>query len=889
MRNLTSCICILGLSGVASAEVVMDQIGDMDGSGIGTNIMASQYFEASFAQYSIVLADNFSVTADTNITNVEMVLGGWNGFVDPSSVTAYEVNFYSSPDAAGSNLVGDVASNTIDAADATQDPNWTGANYLMGLPTAMVAPAGGSWVGVIPHNEFGTGGQTGCADSVLGDSTSAIQANPGGGFGFGPWQEVGADGAYRMNSDGVADPCASPLPMPCPEDLDGDGSVAIGDILLIIGDFGAVGDGTFRPAGDCAPLPNGDCATTITDLLAVVAAFGADCNVYGACCYDDGTCADGSTADDCAAMGGSYLGDNSMCSDGGCVAAACCVGTDCLMLTGDACTGFGGTWHDGYDCTSWDCTAATPGDECADAIEVMDGANAFDTSLMTPSTPAPEDMCPGTYFDWGESNDGWYMYTATMDGSTNFSTCDAASYDTSLALYEGSCDNQVACNGDSPNAGSCQPYFSEIDYATTAGTVYYLRIGAWNGDGQGPGTLTITPPAVPVSGACCIDDWTCMDDLMSDECVGWGGTFMGEGTVCDSVDCAAGAGGDECDNPLVANLGANAFSTVDATPSSPEPDETQCEGTFLEWGGSNDVWFTFTATNDGPHHFTTCDAASYDTSMVLYEGSCDNQVTCNGDSSGESGCQGYYSAFDWNCTAGTKYYVRLGGWQADSGAGTLTISFDDPSETAACCVMGDCVGEYTSADCAAAGGTWYQGDDCSTVACPQPACPGAQVSQNVHGIDDAWTAGTSTYDPTGGATYERAETVNLASMGDLTVWGLQLFYSGSWGACSTDYNFNIRGYDDGGGVPGTLTSESLNAPAVKTATGELYAGLYELMQWDMNHTATNVGWLSVQSASDGLNCWFLWMSSGIGDGDSAMNDGTGWATGQGFDLSLCIN
>jgi hypothetical protein len=277
--------------------------------------------------------------------------------------------------------------------------------------------------------------------------------------------------------------------------------------------------------------------------------------------------------------------------------------------------------------------------------------------------------------------------------------------------------------------------------------------------------------------------------------------------------------------------------------------------------------------------------------MVLYEGSCDNQVTCNGDSSGETGCQSYYSAFDWNCTAGTTYYIRLGGWQGATGSCILTISVDDPNETAACCDMGSCLGDMTAADCGAAGGTWVQGESCATYACPQPACPGAQISQNVHGVDDAWSAGTSTYDPTNGATYNRAETVNLASMSDLSVWGLQLFYSGGWGACAggEDYGFNVRAYDDGGGMPGAMSAEALDVTAVKTSTGDLYAGAYEGFRFDMDFAASNVGWIAVQSASDGVGCWFLWMSSGVGDGDSALDDGTGWVMGYGYDLSLCIN
>ena len=48
-------------------------------------------------------------------------------------------------------------------------------------------------------------------------------------------------------------------------------------------------------------------------------------------------------------------------------------------------------------------------------------------------------------------------------------------------------------------------------------------------------------------------------------------------------------------------------------------------------------------------------------------------MTCNGDSDGESGCQSYYSAFDYNVESGETYYIRIGGWQGETGEGTLTI------------------------------------------------------------------------------------------------------------------------------------------------------------------------------------------------------------------------
>ncbi|MDP7009412.1 MAG: hypothetical protein QGI78_07565, partial [Phycisphaerales bacterium] len=383
----------------------------------------------------------------------------------------------------------------------------------------------------------------------------------------------------------------------------------------------------------------------------------------------------------------------------------------------------GGTYKgDGTSCAGTDCAAVEAGDECTVAIEVFDGANAFDTSDMTASTPVPDDtQCAGQFLDWGESNDGWYSYVAT-GGMTHFTTCDATSYDTSLVLYEGDCNTQVTCNGDSvANDGTgCQPFYSDFSYDCTAGTTYYVRIGAWNGDGAGLGTLTITPPETG-TGACCMTDGSCIDGMDAADCDAFGGSFAGDGSECANDPCAAAAG-DECDTAIEIFDGANAFDTSNMTPSYPIPDDTLCEGTYLDWGDSPDGWYYWVATCDGTASFSACDAASYDTSMALYEGSCDNQVSCNGDTGGEDGCQGYYSAiYDWPVTAGTTYIVRMGGWNGDSGAGTITITCTGGDTMAACCIDGAC-SEMTSADCAAAGGVWLNGSTCADAAC-YAGCP----------------------------------------------------------------------------------------------------------------------------------------------------------------------
>jgi hypothetical protein len=136
--------------------------------------------------------------------------------------------------------------------------------------------------------------------------------------------------------------------------------------------------------------------------------------------------------------------------------------------------------------------------------------------------------------------------------------------------------------------------------------------------------------------------------------------------------------------------------------------------------------------------------------------------------------------------------------------------------------------------------------------------------------------------------YTRAEYVNLASTTAVTVWGLQAYFDGSgWSNCDSDYEFTVRAYEDIKGLPGPVTAESMQTLATKTATGTLYGGVYELMQWDIPFKAINVEHLSIQAESDGLNCWFLWLSSGSGDASSTVNIGSGWII-ENFDLSICI-
>jgi hypothetical protein len=137
--------------------------------------------------------------------------------------------------------------------------------------------------------------------------------------------------------------------------------------------------------------------------------------------------------------------------------------------------------------------------------------------------------------------------------------------------------------------------------------------------------------------------------------------------------------------------------------------------------------------------------------MALYEGSCDNQVSCNGDTSGEDGCQMYYSAiYDWPVSSGATYIIRMGGWNGAAGPGTVTITFTGAGAIGGCCLPDASCADMDSADCNAAGGIWDSQNLCADIAeCPGiwAGCPAGSDPD----CDDCWEDGDdATTDCNGG-------------------------------------------------------------------------------------------------------------------------------------------
>jgi hypothetical protein len=861
----------------------MDQIGPNDGSSIDTATggLASQYFEAAFSIYDIAAIDDFDNTSGLSGTSMSMVLTFSTGSAD--LVSGGQVNFYSAPEAAATNLVGDIASEDFAGTPAV-NADWalagtTRFDFVSGGFWSI--PSGTNYAAAIPVNEFGVNGQTFTSASTIGDAQS-WQANPGDGFAFGGLQ-VGTANIAMSITGGSGNPCDLPLSSTCSGDISGpdgtpDGFVSVDDVLAVIATFGQQGDGTFRPQGDVAPLPTGDCLVSVDDLLAVIEQYGADCRPTGACCFGVDGCTGDVAEEDCT---GDYLGDNSSCD--ACVSGACCLADgSCIQATPGDCSG--NYQGDATECADVVCEEAPANNLCSGAIAIGDGNVNIFNGTATSSGVALDDECttaPEIFKDL------WYSYTASCDGVMAVTTCDIATYDTVIALYDACDGSLIVCNDDGEG---CTGFTSLVETNVTSGQTVIIRVGGFSDAESGQGLMGVAC-SIPSEGACCVG--TDCIDLLPDDCTAFGGEYQGT-DPCDADSCAIL--GNTCEDAIAVTCDSStAYDSSNNFDSGyGEPDATQCDGTYLDWTASPDVWFTFTVAEAGTVDVSLCDAAGYDTSLVLYSGSaCGSltQVACNGDATVESGCQQFYSGiYGQPVTAGETLYARVGGWQGATGPGTLTITCIGSDATGACCLPdedGTCVPDQSAAECAAVSGTWSANQACADVTCATfIVCNGVGVGPTPE--SGAWTAGTS---DVGGGFQRAAAIPGLTTVSDVTVWGLPLVYSGGFSACT-----------DGGSTLAMAMGLSSEVPPSSGSfeyfstefsgpndTGITYADAFPMVSWTWENVAysgTAVNSLMVESASGGQGeCWFLWMSAD--QGTSYGNDGTGYVE-ETFAVAFCI-
>ena len=190
-------------------------------------------------------------------------------------------------------------------------------------------------------------------------------------------------------------------------------------------------------------------------------------------------------------------------------------------------------------------------------------------------------------------------------------------------------------------------------------------------DGGGNALELYCPPPIPISvepsGGCCVDG-NCLDLMTESNCLAFGGTFFGDGSMCATSDCT----NNWCYAATPIALGNTPFNTIGATTDGPiNPGCDQGDGTKFV----NDIWFEYTASSSGTLTVLTCGQATFDTIIAAYTGLCGslNLVNCD-----DEGCGFQTSIMNFDVTAGETYLLRVGGWFGSgfgwAGTGTLSLS-----------------------------------------------------------------------------------------------------------------------------------------------------------------------------------------------------------------------
>lgn len=203
-----------------------------------------------------------------------------------------------------------------------------------------------------------------------------------------------------------------------------------------------------------------------------------------------GICGGGcpSSANDCCTASPDFTPG---CSDADCCNAVCAIDTFCCTTQWDSLCA-----SEAASLCGTLCGGGLPNDDCAGRLPIGDGSTPFSTIGSTTSLPPLDPACEEG-FGLAFVNDIWFTYTATCTGTATFTICNAADYDTRMALYA-SCEDTVplACNDDAIS-GLCGLTSEMPDVPVVAGTQYLLRIGGFGGSGTGTVTISCTASCTP--------------------------------------------------------------------------------------------------------------------------------------------------------------------------------------------------------------------------------------------------------------------------------------------------------------------------------------------------------------------------------------------------------
>lgn len=269
-------------------------------------------------------------------------------------------------------------------------------------------------------------------------------------------------------------------------------------------------------------------------------------------------------------------------------------------------------------------------DTTAPTLAVTSGLTASDSCSAAPTLPGPgtfQFSTLGATFDGGgtcgssgASPDVWYMYVPTANGSLSVQTCGLAGYDTVLEALSVCGGPTVQCNDD-----SCALQ-SALTLSVRAWVPVMIRMSGFSG-ASGSGFIAVAfTPSSPI-----------------------------------------GAAVDNCGAALPNGEGLYTFDTTTAT-----VDGAPASCAFGGQNSSADQWIRYTPTATGTATVQACGLTSLDTILEAFTGCGGTLILCNDDS-----CS-LQSSLTFPVTAGVPVTVRVSGWDADTGAGSVRISLSSP-------------------------------------------------------------------------------------------------------------------------------------------------------------------------------------------------------------------
>ena len=175
------------------------------------------------------------------------------------------------------------------------------------------------------------------------------------------------------------------------------------------------------------------------------------------------------------------------CEDGTCCVGSTCVGT----LTQPQCLAQAGTWFNGFACASFACPVEVPTlpEACADAYSIA----GLPFSALFNNATATADGPPGSCNDPNATlmrKNVWFQYTPASDCTLTLDV-EYDLYDGLTVVYAGpDCDHlaELHCLN---SGGPGNPDRDSVAFAGSAGTAYWIQIGARQGGSEGQTLLAL--------------------------------------------------------------------------------------------------------------------------------------------------------------------------------------------------------------------------------------------------------------------------------------------------------------------------------------------------------------------------------------------------------------